>query len=76
MNHDVVIIGGGIAAFNAIKAIREIDNDINIALIAGEPINPYYRTRLTKSLFDVIDTDKICLQKKEWYENKDRKSVV
>lgn len=69
MNHDVVIIGGGIAAFNAIKAIREIDNDINIALIAGEPINPYYRTRLTKSLFDVIDTDKICLQKKEWYEN-------
>ncbi len=68
MNNNLVIIGGGVAAFNAIKAIREIDSNIDIHLIVNEPINPYYRTRLTKSLFDDLDTDKICLQKKEWYE--------
>lgn len=68
LNNDVVIIGGGVAAFNAIKAIRETDKSIDIHLIAKEPINPYYRTRLTKSLFDELDTDKICLQKVEWYQ--------
>lgn len=68
MTQDIIIIGGGVAAFNAIKAIREIDSNINIHLVENEPINPYYRTRLTKSLFDDLDIDKICLQKKEWYE--------
>ena len=48
LNNDVVIIGSGVVAFNAIKAIRETDKSIDIHLIA-RPINPYYRTRLTKA---------------------------
>lgn len=68
MTQDIVIIGGGVAAFNAIKAIREIDREINIHLIQNETIYPYYRTRLTKSLFEDLDIDKISLQKKEWYD--------
>lgn len=68
MKHNLVIIGSGVAAFNAIKAIREIDSNIDIQLIGNEPINPYYRTRLTKSLFDNLDPDKLSLQKREWYE--------
>lgn len=70
MNHEIVVIGGGVAAFNAIKAIRESDSNINIHLIQNEPIYPYYRTRLTKSLFDDLDPEKIYLQKKEWYEQR------
>lgn len=68
MNNEIVIIGGGVAAFNAIKAIRDSDSHINIHLIVNESIYPYYRTRLTKSLFDDLDAEKIYLQKKEWYE--------
>lgn len=69
MIKDIVIIGGGVAAFNAIKAIREIDSNTCIHLIQNEPVYPYYRTRLTKSLYEDLDVDKISLQKKEWYDN-------
>lgn len=68
MTQDIIIIGGGAAAFNAIKAIREIDKNSNIHLIQNEPLYPYFRTRLTKSLFEELDAEKIALQKKEWYE--------
>ncbi|NLK27910.1 MAG: NAD(P)/FAD-dependent oxidoreductase [Clostridiales bacterium] len=68
MKQDVVIVGGGVAAVNAIKAIREVSSDINIHVIQHEPVYPYYRTRLTKNLFEDLDIDKILLQKKEWYE--------
>lgn len=68
MTQDIIIIGGGAAGINAIKAIRETDHTSNIHLIQNESVYPYYRTRLTKSLFEDIDADKISLQKKEWYE--------
>ncbi|MDF2859412.1 MAG: pyridine nucleotide-disulfide oxidoreductase [Neobacillus sp.] len=68
MNHDVVIIGGGVAAVNALKAIRELNTDMNLTVIQNESVYPYYRTRLTKSLFEDLDANKILLQKKEWYE--------
>lgn len=67
MNH-IVIIGGGVAAVNAIKAIREINTDLNITVVQNEAVYPYYRTRLTKSLFENLEADTILLQKKEWYE--------
>ncbi|MDD4112359.1 MAG: FAD-dependent oxidoreductase [Herbinix sp.] len=68
MTPEIIIIGGGVAAFNAIKSIREIDSDVIVHLIQNEPIYPYYRTRLTKSLFEDLDPDRISLQKKEWYD--------
>jgi nitrite reductase (NADH) large subunit len=67
MDH-VIIIGGGVAAVNAMKAIRELNHEIKINVICNEKVYPYYRTRLTKSLFDHLDSDKILLQKKEWYD--------
>lgn len=67
MNH-IVIIGGGVAAVNAVKAIREISTELNITVLQNEAVYPYYRTRLTKSLFENLEADKILLQKKEWYE--------
>ncbi len=69
MTQEIIIIGGGVAAFNAIKSIREIDSEVIVHLIQNEPIYPYYRTRLTKSLFEDLDPDRISLQKKEWYDN-------
>jgi nitrite reductase (NADH) large subunit len=68
MTQDIIIIGGGAAAFNAIKSIRETDSSSDIHLIQNEPVYPYFRTRLTKSLFEDLDADKIALQRKEWYE--------
>lgn len=68
MSNAVIIIGGGVAAVNAIKAIREINNELNIYVVQEECVYPYFRTRLTKSLFEELDADKILLQKKEWYD--------
>lgn len=68
MNNNIVIIGGGAAAISAVKTIREIDSKINIHVFQNEKIYPYYRMRLTKSLFDNLEPDRILLQKKEWYE--------
>lgn len=67
MSNRVIIIGGGIAAINAIKAIREVDSEIDIYLFQNEKFYPYNRIRLTKSLFDNLEEEKILLQKKEWY---------
>jgi len=64
----MIIIGDGIAAISAIKAIREIDLDSYIYLIGEEKFYPYNRIRLSKGIFDEIEENKILLQKKEWYE--------
>jgi nitrite reductase (NADH) large subunit len=60
-------VGGGVAAINAIKSIREYDSKADILVFQNENYYPYYRIRLTKSLFENLDIDKILLQKKEWY---------
>ncbi|MBE5965641.1 MAG: NAD(P)/FAD-dependent oxidoreductase [Lachnospiraceae bacterium] len=68
MKNNIVIIGGGIAAVNAIKAIRELDQASEIHLIQNEHYYPYYRIRLTKSLFEPLKIDKLLIQKQDWYE--------
>ncbi len=67
MSNKIIIIGGGVAAVNAIKAIREIDSEAEINVFQNEKIYPYYRIKLTKNLFDNLVEDKIAIQKKEWY---------
>lgn len=67
MSNKVIIIGAGVAAVNAIKAIRELDSEAEINVFQNEKIYPYYRIKLTKNLFDNLAEDKIVLQKKEWY---------
>lgn len=69
MSNNIVIVGGGVAAISAIKAIREIQSETKISVFQNEKIYPYYRIKLTKSLFDNLEEDKILLQKKEWYES-------
>ena len=76
MNNKIVIIGGGIAAVNAIKSIREHDTESEINLIQNESFYPYYRIRLTKIIFDTVDINQIILQKKEWYEQNNIKLYI
>ena len=53
------IIGGGVAAANAVYGIREHDRDGSIALITSEDLPPYDRTHVSKALLsgdkDVAD---------------------
>src|SRR5690554_2445946 len=65
----IVIVGNGIAALSAIKAIREVDEDSEIHLFGEEAFYPYNRVRLSKGLLSILQEDKILLQKREWYDD-------
>lgn len=65
----IIIIGNGIAALSAIKAIREIDKDSEIHLFGEEAFYPYSRIRLSKGLLSSLQEDKILLQNREWYDD-------
>jgi len=49
---DYAIVGGGIAAANAVEGIRELDRDGNIVLLTRENLPPYDRTHVSKALLD------------------------
>jgi nitrite reductase (NADH) large subunit len=67
LNEKIVIIGSGIAAVSAIKAIREIDKESKINLYGDEKFYPYTRIKLTKVLLNSLEEDKMLIQKKDWY---------
>ena len=69
MDFKIVIIGDGIAAISAIKAIREVNSNAVIHLIGQEKDYPYKRIRLSKDLFDSLEESKLLIEKREWYEN-------
>jgi NAD(P)H-nitrite reductase large subunit len=49
-HYKYLIVGGGMTADSAVRAIRKIDPDGSIALISAEPVAPYNRPPLSKSL--------------------------
>ncbi|MGY3041225.1 3-phenylpropionate/trans-cinnamate dioxygenase ferredoxin reductase subunit [Rhodanobacter sp. TND4EL1] len=49
--HDYLIIGGGMAADAAAKAIREVDAAANIGMVGDDPSPPYQRPPLSKALW-------------------------
>jgi 3-phenylpropionate/trans-cinnamate dioxygenase ferredoxin reductase component len=50
-NYRYLIIGGGMTADSAVRAIRNADSDGTIGLISAEPHAPYDRPPLTKALW-------------------------
>ena len=50
--YDYAIVGGGIAAANAVDGIRELDKDGSIVLLTREDLPPYDRTHVSKALLD------------------------
>ncbi len=64
-----VIIGGGLAGFNAIPPIRERDSDGRILLVTDEKERPYDRVPLSKRyLQGVLSRDGVFLRPQEFYE--------
>src|SRR3546814_8444759 len=49
--HDYLIIGAGMAADAAAKAIREADDGANIGMVGDEAQPPYQRPPLSKALW-------------------------
>ncbi|WP_426687839.1 NAD(P)/FAD-dependent oxidoreductase [Rhodanobacter ginsengiterrae] len=49
--HDYLIIGGGMAADAAAKAIGEVDAAANIGMVGDDPSPPYQRPPLSKALW-------------------------
>ena len=56
-SYDHVLIGGGIAADAAARAIREADEDASIAILSADPHAPVYRPALSKDLWTGEDPD-------------------
>ncbi len=64
-----MIVGAGLAGFNAIAAIRERDPDGRIVLVNGETERPYDRVPLSKRyLQGALSRDGVFLRPLEFYE--------
>ena len=61
-HYKYLIIGGGMTADAAVKAIRKIDKEGNIGLISSEPYPPYKRPPLSKKLWEKTTEDSIWLK--------------
>jgi 3-phenylpropionate/trans-cinnamate dioxygenase ferredoxin reductase subunit len=68
-NAEYVIVGGGLAGFNAIPAIRERDPDGRIVLVTDEFERPYDRVPLSKRyLQGALSREGVFLRPLEFYE--------
>lgn len=64
LEEKIVIIGSGIAAISAAKAIREIDKQSEIVIFGEEKFYPYYRIKISKGLLGNFEEDKLLIQKR------------
>ncbi|MNO49835.1 Nitrite reductase [NAD(P)H] [compost metagenome] len=62
------IIGTGVAAVNAAKAIRDQDPEGNILVFGSEDSMPYNRIKLSKDLFADLRSEKVLIKKEAWYQ--------
>lgn len=62
-----VILGGGTAALNAAKAIRQRNKTAAITMLSEEKELPYDRPMLTKSMFGDVSGNAIASVPAEWY---------
>lgn len=71
-----VILGGGTAALNAAKAIRQRNAVASITMISEEDELPYDRPMLTKNMFGAISGGAIASENKLWYEENNVKLLL
>lgn len=67
----VVILGGGTAALNAAKAVRQRNKTAKITMISEEKELPYDRPMLTKNMFGAISNGAIASESEAWYKEND-----
>jgi flavorubredoxin/NADPH-dependent 2,4-dienoyl-CoA reductase/sulfur reductase-like enzyme len=66
-----LILGSGIAAVSAAKAIRERNKTASVFLVSNEKTLPYNRPMLTKDMLAGMDENQIAIVDPAWYsENK------
>lgn len=69
MNKNYCIIGSGVAAVYAAKAIRDQDKEANIHVFGAENSMPYNRIKLSKDLYTNLHNEKVLIKKEKWYQN-------
>lgn len=62
------ILGGGIAALSAAKAIRETDPSGLIVILTSEDALPYARPMLTKQLLGSLTAADLAVESAAWYD--------
>jgi nitrite reductase (NADH) large subunit len=67
MSKNYVIIGGGVAAVTAAKAIRDTDAEGTIKIFGKEKSMPYNRVYLSKELFSDLGSEKNLIKKETWF---------
>lgn len=66
-----LILGGGTAAFNAAKAIREHNATASIVMLTAEGAAPYARPMLTKTLMNGASAEDMAVEPSSWYDERD-----
>lgn len=67
MNKNYCIIGTGVAAVYAAKAIRDQDKAAHIHVFGAEKSLPYNRIKLSKELYSDLSSEKVLIKKEKWY---------
>ena len=70
------ILGGGIAAFSAAKAIRDTDPSGLIVILTSENALPYNRPALTKQLLGDLSAADLAVESAAWYDAPGRDILV
>lgn len=63
-----LVLGGGAAAYNAARAIRERNETCSIVMISEEPELPYTRTMLTKAMLADYTSNQLAISGQAWYD--------
>ncbi|MGN0753640.1 MAG: NAD(P)/FAD-dependent oxidoreductase [Aristaeellaceae bacterium] len=71
-----LILGGGIAALSAAKAIRKQDASGLIVLLTNEDALPYNRPALTKQLLSDLSAADLAVESAAWYDAPGRDILV
>ena len=71
-----VIIGNGVAGFNAAKEIRNRNKTCTITMITKEPYLSYNRPMLTKTLLAGISAKQLLMENQEWYDQNNIKVML
>lgn len=67
-----VVVGGGLAAANALSALREGGYDGALALVGGEDALPYERPPLSKAVLQgAEEPDTVFVHDVDWYASRD-----
>ena len=66
---NIVVVGGGLAAANAVEELREQGYEDDLTLVAAEPHLPYERPPLSKGLLlGTAEPDSVFAHDAEWYD--------